>query len=211
MSFEIITGSHAGANDIIDALDSAWTFDSSVTTGESHSVVWGDCSLVRNGIDMSLRYNGVQPPNFASPTSAGGEYIIAKTDTALIVSFTNADKYNPSTFSIMIGTGTQVGGSTTSKIILLGGVSVRGATYPRTNCYCAVGGTGTRSRIDTEQTRLSSVATQITPYVHAEGGIACSDMALVDVVSIANFIGKVSVNDQEWYIAGPLAIKIDQT
>lgn len=210
MSFEIITGSHAGANDIIDALDSAWTFDSSVTTGESHSVVWGDCSLVRNGGDISLRYNGVQPQDFASPTSDGGEYTIAKTDTALIVSFTNLNRYSTGIFSIMIGTGTQVGGSTTSKIILLGGVSVTNA-YPRTNCYCAVGGAGTRSRIASEQTRLSSVATQITPYVHAEGGIACSDMALVDVVSIANFIGKVSVNNQKWYIAGPLAIKIDQT
>ena len=70
-----------------------------------------------------------------------------------------------------------------------------------------VGGTGVTSRIGTQHTRTSANGAQITPYMHAEGGVVCESIALVDIMDSLTHVGKVDVNGDSWYVVGTLAIK----
>ena len=202
MAITITTGTHNGANDLVDALAAAWTWDAEDTTSENHSVTWGNCKIAQNGTDIQIKYNDVQPSNFASPTGSGGTYIIAATENAILMYFTNGGQ----SFAIMAGSGVIAGTETTSKLVGIGGV-VADTAFPKAGCYGMVGGTGVTSRIIEQHTRTSANGAQITPYMHAEGGIVCESIALVDIMDSLTHVGKVTVNGDSWYVVGALAIK----
>ena len=202
MAITITTGTHNGANDLVDALAAAWTWDAEDTTSENHSVTWGDCKIAQNNTDIQIKYNDVQPSNFASPTGSGGTYLIAATENAIIMYFTNGGD----SFAIMAGSGVEADTDNPSKIVGIGGV-VASTAYPRPGCYGMVGGTGYTSRIIDQHTRTSANGAQITPYMHAEGGIVCESIALVDIMDSLTHVGKVTVNGDSWYVVGALAIK----
>ena len=205
MAITITTGTHNGANDLVDALAAAWTWDAEDTTSENHSVTWGDCGIRRNPNnigDIQVIYNNVQPQDFASPTGSGGTYIIAATANAILMYFTNGGE----SFALMAGSGVIAGTETTSKLVGIGGV-VADTAYPKAGCYGMVGGTGITSRIGTQHTRTSANGAQITPYMHAEGGIVCESIALVDIMDSLTHVGRVSVNGDSWYVVGAFAIK----
>lgn len=205
MAITITTGTHNGANDLIDALAAAWTWDAEDTTSENHSVTWGDCEIRRNPMnagDIQILFDGEPPQNFASPTGSGGTYIIAATANAILMYFTNGGE----SFALMAGSGVIAGTETTSKLVGIGGV-VADTAYPKAGCYGMVGGTGVTSRIIEQHTRTSANGAQITPYMHAEGGIVCESIALVDIMDSLTHVGKVTVNGDSWYVVGALAIK----
>lgn len=202
MAITITTGTHNGANDLVDALAAAWTWDAEDTTSENHSVTWGNCKIAQNGTDIQIKYNDVQPSNFASPTGSGGTYIIAATANAILMYFTNGGQ----SFAIMAGSGVEADTDNPSKIVGIGGV-VASTAFPKAGCYGMVGGTGVTSRIIEQHTRTSANGAQITPYMHAEGGIVCESIALVDIMDSLTHVGKVTVNGDSWYVVGALAIK----
>ena len=205
MAITITTGTHNGANDLIDALAAAWTWDAEDTSSENHSVTWGDCGIRRNPNnvgDIQVIFDGEQPQNFASPAGSGGTYIIAATANAILMYFTNGGQ----SFALMAGSGVIAGTENTSKLVGIGGVVVD-AAYPRPGCYGMVGGTGVTSRIIDQHIRTSANGAQITPYMHAEGGIVCESIALVDIMDSLTHVGKVTVNGDSWYVVGALAIK----
>lgn len=202
MAITITTGTHNGANDLVDALAAAWTWDAEDTTSENHSVTWGDCKIAQNGTDIQIKYNDVQPSNFASPTGDGGTYLIAATENAILMYFTDGGE----SFALMAGSGVEADTENTSKIVGIGGV-VASTAYPKAGCYGMVGGTGVTSRIIEQHTRTSANGAQITPYMHAQGGIVCESIALVDIMDSLTHVGKVSVNGDSWYVVGALAIK----
>ena len=202
MAITITTGTHNGANDLIDALAAAWTWDAEDTSSENHSVTWGDCKIAKNLNDIQIKYNDVQPSNFASPTGSGGTYIIAATANAILMYFTNGGE----SFALMAGSGVEADTDNPSKIVGIGGV-VANTAYPRAGCYGMVGGTGVTSRIVEQHTRTSANGAQITPYMHAEGGIVCESIALVDIMDSLTHVGNVTVNGDSWYVVGALAIK----
>lgn len=202
MAITITTGTHNGANDLVDALAAAWTWDAEDTTSENHSVTWGDCKIAQNDTDIQIKYNDVQPSNFASPTGDGGTYIIAATEKAILMYFTDGGQ----TFAIMAGSGVEADTDNPSKIVGLGGV-VADRAFPRPGCYGMVGGTGVTSRINERHTRTSANGAQITPYMHAEGGIVCESIALADIMDSLNHVGRVIVNGDPWYVVGVFAIK----
>lgn len=202
MAITITTGTHNGANDLVDALAAAWTWDAEDTTSENHSVTWGDCKIAQNSTDIQIKYNDVQPSNFASPTGSGGTYLIAATENAILMYFTNGED----SFAIMAGSGVEADTDNPSKIVGIGGV-VASTAYPRPGCYGMVGGTGYTSRIIDQHTRTSANGAQITPYMHAQGGIVCESIALVDIMDSLIHVGRVIVNGDPWYVVGALAIK----
>ena len=202
MAITITTGTHNGANDLVDALAAAWTWDAEDTTSENHSVTWGNCKIAQNGTDIQIKYNDVQPSNFASPTGSGGTYIIAATANAILMYFTNGGE----SFALMAGSGVEADTDNPSKIVGIGGV-VASTAFPKAGCYGMVGGTGVTSRIIEQHTRTSANGAQITPYMHAEGGIVCESIALVDIMDSLTHVGKVTVNGDSWYVVGALAIK----
>lgn len=202
MAITITTGTHNGANDLVDALAAAWTWDAEDTTSENHSVTWGDCKIAKNNNDIQVKYNDAQPSNFASPTGSGGTYLIAATANAILMYFTNGGE----SFALMAGSGVEADTDNPSKIVGIGGV-VASTAYPRPGCYGMVGGTGVTSRIIDQHTRTSANGAQITPYMHAEGGIVCESIALVDIMDSLTHVGKVTVNGDSWYVVGALAIK----
>lgn len=202
MAITITTGTHNGANDLVDALAAAWTWDAEDTTSENHSVTWGDCKIAQNDTDIQIKYNDVQPSNFASPTGSGGTYLIAATENAILMYFTNGED----SFAIMAGSGVEADTDNPSKIVGIGGV-VASTAYPRPGCYGMVGGTGYTSRIIDQHTRTSANGAQITPYMHAQGGIVCESIALVDIMDSLIHVGRVIVNGDPWYVVGALAIK----
>ena len=205
MAITITTGTHNGANDLVDALAAAWTWDAEDTSSENHSVTWGDCGIRRNPNnvgDIQVIYNDVQPQDFASPTGSGGTYIIAATANAILMYFTNGGQ----SFALMAGSGVIAGTENTSKLVGIGGVVANDA-YPKAGCYGMVGGTGVTSRVGTQHTRTSANGAQITPYMHAEGGIVCESIALVDIMDSLTHVGRVDVNGDPWYVVGALAIK----
>ena len=204
MAITITTGTHNGANDLVDALAAAWTWDAEDTTSENHSVTWGNCKIAQNGTDIQIKYNDVQPPNFASPTGSGGTYLIAATENAILMYFTN----DAESFAIIAGSGVEADTDNPSKIVGLGGV-VASTAYPKAGCYAMIGGTGatSASRTNEQHTRTSANGAQITPYMHAEGGIVCESIALVDIMDSLTHVGRVIVNGNPWYVVGALAIK----
>lgn len=202
MAITITTGTHNGANDLVDALAAAWTWDAEDTTSVYHSVTWGDCKIAQNDSDIQIKYNDVQPPDFASPTGSGGTYLIAATENAILMYFTNGEDR----FAIMAGSGVEADTDNPSKIVGIGGVAANTA-YPRPGCYGMVGGTGYTSRINDQHTRTSANGAQITPYMHAQGGIVCASIALVDIMDSLTHVGRVIVNGDPWYVVGALAIK----
>lgn len=202
MAITITTGTHNGANDLVDALAAAWTWDAEDTTSENHSVTWGNCKIAQNGTDIQIKYNDVQPSNFASPAGSGGTYLIAATENAILMYFTDGGQ----SFAIMAGSGVEADTDNPSKIVGIGGV-VASTAFPKAGCYGMVGGTGVTSRIIEQHTRTSANGAQITPYMHAEGGIVCESIALVDIMDSLTHVGKVTVNGDSWYVVGALAIK----
>lgn len=205
MAITITTGTHNGANDLVDALAAAWTWDAEDTTSENHSVTWGDCGIRRNPNnvgDIQVIFDGEQPQNFASPAGSGGTYIIAATANAILMYFTNGGE----SFALMAGSGVEADTENTSKLVGIGGL-VASTAYPKAGCYGMVGGTGVTSRIIEQHTRTSANGAQITPYMHAEGGIVCESIALVDIMDSLTHVGKVTVNGDSWYVVGALAIK----
>ena len=202
MAITITTGTHNGANDLVDALAAAWTWDAEDTTSENHSVTWGDCKIAKNGTDIQVKFNDVQPSNFASPAGDGGTYLIAATENAILMYFTDGGQ----SFALMAGSGVEAETENTSKIVGIGGV-VADTAYPKAGCYGMVGGTGVTSRLIDQHTRTSANGAQITPYMHAQGGIVCESIALVDIMDSLIHVGRVIVNGDPWYVVGALAIK----
>lgn len=202
MAITITTGTHNSPNDLVDALAAAWTWDAEDTTSENHSVTWGDCKIAQNGTDIQIKYNDVQPSNFASPAGDGGTYLIAATENAILMYFTDGGQ----SFAIMAGSGVEADTDNPSKIVGIGGV-VADRAYPRAGCYGMIGGTGYTSRIIEQHTRTSANGAQITPYMHAEGGIVCESIALADIMDSLHHVGRVIVNGDPWYVVGVFAIK----
>ena len=207
MAFQIITGTHTHANQVLDALAANWTFDSYDNESDNHSVTWGAATLQAAGsTNITLVRDGSTV--FSFPVGVGNNYhgifkIVKTSNAVLLRACTDSETYES---IIVITTAKQLSDpEQTDKIIV--GTSPSG-TASNTRLAAA---TTEQSRNQTNYFSIysgSSEGYQLFKYVQPVGGYEADNAYIVVTVPFTSpSLAEVTFGGSTYYIGKFLAIR----
>lgn len=196
MAFNVITGTYTSGNDMIDALISAWTFDSTDQSSNVHSADWGSTRLTcYDQTSLSLYKNNEFISNGSIALgSTGGTYTIYKSEKTLLCVVGDG--------ALVLTTGVSVEDPTdTDKITAM--------THRYYAFFCGTGGTWTINNTATMAGQIvitTNNIAQLCPYLHAQGGYKCDDFFTVRVASSSTLNTRMYIGDSLYYVYNLFAI-----
>lgn len=206
MAFEVISGTVASANDLIDAMAANWEFDTEDTTGTNHSVTWGTVTIWQySSTEMHIAKGDTALLDRASMASATTTYTIYKATNAMLVCLHyNGYDNNSGCFGILITRNTSLVDSTnTEKIVFVETYSGNGVNVP-------VYGSDLKTYTANEYNKLFVLCTegmQVFPFVQPNGAYMSDNAYIVTRAPSTTLMTAVTFGGETYAVCYGIAIK----
>ena len=206
MAFEVISGTAASANDLIDAMAANWEFDTEDTTSTNHSVTWGTVTISQySSTVMNIAKGDTALLERATMASATTTYTIYKATNAMLVCLHyNGYDNNSGCFGILITRNTSlVNSANTEKIVFV-------ETYASDKVNVPVYGSDLKTYTTNDNNNLFVLCTegvQVFPFVQPNGAYMSDNAYIVTRANSNKLMTTVTFGGETYAVCYGMAIK----